>query len=73
MDRQLGRIRKAHDVTVGQYNGRVNPLDGVPEELKNLPGYKSLMADSRILGSAAPDIREYLAPKPGMRFLDARC
>ncbi len=73
MDRQLARVRKAYDLTVGQHKGKTDPLDDIPEELKNLPGYKSLMADRKVLGSGAPDIKEYLAPKPGMQFLDAGC
>ena len=73
MDRQLDRIRKAYDLTVEQYRKGINPLDALPEEIKNSPGYQALMADKGTLGSAAPDIRKYLAPKPGMRFLDAGC
>ena len=73
MDRQLDRVRKAYNLTVEQYNKGINPLDNVPEKIRNSPFYKSLIADSGVLDSAAPDIREYLAPKPGMRFLDAGC
>lgn len=73
MDRQLDRVRKAYDLTVEQYNKGINSLDDVPEEIKNSPFYTSLIADRRILSSAAPDIREYLTPKHGMRFLDVGC
>ena len=73
MDDQLDRIRKAYDLTVEQYRKAINPLNNLPQEIKNSPGYKSLMADKYLLNSAAPDIREYLDPKPGMRFLDAGC
>lgn len=73
MDSQLGRIREAYNLTVEQYRKGVNPLDDVPEEIKNSPGYKSLIKERGVLGSAAPDIREYLAPKNGMRFFDVGC
>lgn len=73
MDRQLDRIQKAYDLTVEQYKRGICPLDNVPEEIKISPFYKSLMTDRGLLGSSAPDIREYLAPKCGMRFLDAGC
>lgn len=73
MHRQLDRIRKAYDLTVEQYKKGINPLSNVPEEIKNSPFYQSLMMDWRLLGSAAPDIKKYLVPKPRMRSLDARC
>ena len=73
MDSQLEKIRKAYDLTVEQFRKGINPLDSVPEEVKNSPGCKSLMADSAVLGSAAPDIKKYLAPERGMCFLDVGC
>ena len=66
MDKQLDRVRKAYDLTAEQYKTRIKPLDNIPEEIENSPFYHSLMTDRGVLGSAAPDIREYLAPKPGM-------
>ena len=73
MQRQLDKIRKAYDLTVEQYKKGINPSDAIPEEFRNSPGYKSLMANSGTLGSSAPDIKKYLAPESGMRFLDAGC
>jgi len=73
MDRQLDRIQKAYDLTVEQYKRGVSHLDNVPEDIQNSPFYQSLIMDRGLLGSSAPDIREYLAPKLGMRFLDAGC
>jgi SAM-dependent methyltransferase len=73
MDGQLDMIRKAYDLTVEQYRQEINPLDDVPEEIKNSPFYLSLITDKGLLGSAAPDIREYLKPRKGMRFLDVGC
>jgi SAM-dependent methyltransferase len=74
MNRQLDTIKKAYDMTVEQYKKGINPLDNVPKEIKNSPFCQSLMMDGELLGSsAAPDIREYLVPKSGMRFLDVGC
>lgn len=73
MDKQLDKIRKAYDLTVEQYKSGINPLDNIPEEIKNSPFFKSLSGDSELNNSAATDIKEYLAPESGMRFLDAGC
>ena len=73
MDNQLDKIRKAYDLTVEKYKSGVNPLDNIPEAIKNSPFFKSLSADSYLFNSAATDIKEYLAPELGMRFLDAGC
>lgn len=73
MDKQLEYTRRAYDLTVEQYEKDVDPLDGIPEELKNSPDFKSMIRDKDKLNSSAPDIKEYLKPKPGMRFLDAGC
>jgi ubiquinone/menaquinone biosynthesis C-methylase UbiE len=70
MENHLDRIRKAYDLTVEQYQKGIDPYDNIPEEIRNSPFYQSLKMDN---GSAAADIREYLAPQPGMRFLDAGC
>ena len=73
MDKQLERIRKAYDLTVEQYNKGIDPFEEVPEEIKRSAGFKSIIADKGKLNSSAPEIKEYLKPKPGMRFLDAGC
>lgn len=73
MNKQLDRIQKAYDLTVEQHENGINPLDDVPQDIKNSPFYKSLMVESEVLGSGAPYIKEYLAPGPGMRFLDVGC
>ena len=73
MQRQLERIRKAYDLTVEQYWQGINPVDSIPQNIKNSPFYESLIADSRALSSGADDIRDYLSPEAGMRFLDAGC
>jgi SAM-dependent methyltransferase len=73
MKNQLDAIKKAYDLTVEQYRMGINPLDDVPDDIKNSPFYKSLTVDKSALDSSAPDIKEYLAPDAGMRFLDAGC
>ncbi len=73
MSRQLERISKAYDLTVEQYRKGINPYENIPEEIKNSPFYKSLVSEHEALGSGASDIKEYLAPVPGMKFLDAGC
>lgn len=73
MKRQLEKIREAYDLTVEQYWQGVNPLDNIPQDIKSTSYYESLIADSRALGSGAHDVRDYLSPEAGMRFLDAGC
>lgn len=73
MEEQLERIRKAYDLTVELHNKGTNPLDNVPDEIKNSNGYKYLIAAKNLLNSGAADIREYLNPARGMYFLDAGC
>ena len=73
MEEQLEIIRKAYDLTIEMYNKGINPLDNIPEEIKNSNGYKSLISNKNLSNSSAPDIREYLNPSHGMRFLDAGC
>jgi SAM-dependent methyltransferase len=72
MCKQLDRIRKAYDLTVAQFRKGVDVYATVPEEIKNLRGYRELIVDKNT-SSSASDIKEYLAPEQGMRFLDAGC
>jgi ubiquinone/menaquinone biosynthesis C-methylase UbiE len=73
MDRQLERVRKAYDLTVEQYHKGIGPLDSVPEDIKNSLFYKSLAEDKSVLNSGSLDVKEYLNPESGKRFLDAGC
>jgi SAM-dependent methyltransferase len=73
MDEQLDRVRKAYDLTVKQYRNGIDPLGNLPDEIKNSPFFKSLAVEKDFLNSAAADVREYLTPQSGMRFLDAGC
>ena len=71
MDRNLEKIRKAYDMTVEQYRKGIDPNQNIPIKIKNTPFYKSLTPGGSALGSGSPDIKEYLNPDPGMKFLDA--
>ena len=73
INQQLKKIRDAYDLTVVQYQKGFNPFDNIPEEIINSPGFKAIMTDKDKMNSGAPDIKEYLNPKLGMRFLDAGC
>ncbi len=73
IEQNLARIRRAYDLTVEQYRKGIKPYDIVPEYIKNLPGYDYLIAGDKKTASNAPDIREYLNPESGMRYLDAGC
>jgi len=69
----LDRIRRAYDLTVEQYNQGMDPLAKVPAAFKNSPEFKAFMEDCRDCNTGASDVRGYLDPQPGMRFLDAGC
>lgn len=73
MDRHLEGIRQAYDLTVEQYRQGTGLYQGIPEKIKRSAFYKSLLADGVSLGSDASDIKKYLNPAAGMKFLDAGC
>jgi len=73
MDEQLDRVRRAYDLTVKQFRNGTDPLANIPDELKNSPFFRSMVVERDFLNSAAADVREFLAPEPGMKFLDAGC
>jgi SAM-dependent methyltransferase len=73
MDRQLKQVSRAYDLTVKQYRQGSDPYRDVPDEIRNSPFFRSVVSGGSSSNSASPDVREYLRPKPGMRFLDAGC
>lgn len=74
MDGQLERIRRAYDLTVRQYELGVDPFEVVPQDLKNAPEFQAFLDETgESCHSGAPDVREYLQPGAGMRFLDVGC
>lgn len=72
MSSQLERIRRAYDLTAEQYAKGIDAYGAVPEHIKNMRGYREII-HSPLMGSGASDIKEYLKPERGMRFLDAGC
>ena len=73
IDKHLDRIRQAYDLTVEQYVKGVNTYADIPDEIRNSAFYKSLAEDKNLLNTGAPDVKDYLSPESGMRFLDAGC
>jgi ubiquinone/menaquinone biosynthesis C-methylase UbiE len=72
MDDQLEKIRRAYDLTVEQFRKGIDPMESVPDDIRNTDFFQS-MGTNMDLNSDAPDIREYLSPEKGMKFLDAGC
>jgi SAM-dependent methyltransferase len=72
MKHQLEHIRKAYDLTVKQHEEGIDPLNSLPGRVVESPGFDAIVND-RNLSSGSPDLKEYLAPEEGMRFLDAGC
>ena len=70
MSDQLTRIRRAYDLTAEQYAKGIDAYAAVPKHIQNMPGYREIIHNP-LIGSGASDIKEYLKPERGMRFLDA--
>jgi len=77
MRQQLKKVCKAYDLTVEQHEKGIDPLDGLPEQFKETHEFKEfrnyLKKSELLLSSGAPDIKGFLNPRPGMRFLDVGC
>jgi ubiquinone/menaquinone biosynthesis C-methylase UbiE len=73
MDDQLKRIHRAYDLSVTRYLQNIDPFIDVPDEFKNSPEFKTFLQEGRECNGGAADIKKFLAPKSGMRFLDAGC
>lgn len=67
---QLETIRNAYDKSVDDHNNGIDELDSLPEEFKKSPEFQKFQDVKHSCHSGAPDIREYLNPMPGMKFLD---
>lgn len=74
-EEQLDKIRKAYDSTVQDFLTGINPLSIVPKKFKKSRAFKAFLkgSDPSVIGSSAPDIKEFLQPKTGMKCLDAGC
>jgi SAM-dependent methyltransferase len=73
MDYQLMKVTKAYDLTVEHYHQGLDPLSGVPVEIRNTAFFTSLAEGKEAHNSGNPEIAGYLDPQTGMRFLDAGC
>ncbi len=77
MKRRLEVVRAAYDSTVEQYRRKIEPFEKVPEEFKNTDEFKEFVnyldATKPLLGSGTRDIKKFLNPRTGMRFLDVGC
>ena len=69
----LKRIAKAYDRTVADFHRGLDPLDSLPDNLRNSAALKALFADAASCNSGATENRDYLDPRSGMRFLDIGC
>jgi ubiquinone/menaquinone biosynthesis C-methylase UbiE len=72
MDDQLEKISAAYDLTVEQFRKGIDPMESVPVAIRNTDFFQSIGSVTNI-NSAAADIRKYLSPRKGMKFLDAGC
>lgn len=69
---QLEKIRRAYDETVDRYFAGIEDEDLLPAEFKGSERYKRLrrILESDSCGSDDPRIKDFLKPRPGMKFLD---
>ena len=74
-EEQLERIRKAYSSAIRDFLAGISPLSKVPKKFKRSKTFKAFLkkADPSTVGSAAPDIKQFLKPAPGMKCLDAGC
>ncbi len=73
MDKHLLKIKRAYDLTVAERRHGLDPLRNVPQELRQTPFFQSFSSGTVSSNSGSKDIEDYLAPQPGMKFLDAGC
>jgi SAM-dependent methyltransferase len=73
MDRHLQKIKRAYDLTVEEHQKGLDPLRNVPEDIRITPFFQSFSSGIKSYNSGSPEIKEYLAPGQGMKFLDAGC
>lgn len=74
MGLQLERMRRAYDLTVEQYYNNIDPFTKVPKDFKELENFKRLIEETKkSCNNGAPDVKEYLAPKPVDKYLDVGC
>lgn len=69
----LPRIASAYDLTVQDYVRGIDPLASLPEEFRKSEKLAALLDDAVSCNSGAPENREFLDPREGLRFLDVGC
>ncbi len=70
IDKQIELIRDSYDDTVDDYLGGVLEEDNIPEVFKDSTGYKKFIAAEHNCNSGESDIKDFLNPQPGMKYLD---
>jgi SAM-dependent methyltransferase len=73
VDQRLVRVRAAYDRTVEEFRKGTDPLADVPDNIRQSPFFRSFASGRSASNSAAADLRRYLRPRAGMKFLDAGC
>ncbi len=70
----MERVAKAYDLALVQYRAGADPMSEIPADIRNNPDFAAFLEENREhCNSGNPDIRAYLDPQPGMRFLDLGC
>jgi SAM-dependent methyltransferase len=70
ISRQLLAIRRAYDQTVLNFQNGISDLHLLPEEFKNSSKFKEFQKIKHACHSGNPQIKKFLNPKIGMKFLD---
>jgi SAM-dependent methyltransferase len=73
MDQWLERVRLAYDRTVEEYRKGIDPLRDVPDGIRRSAFFQSFTSGASASNSAALDIKRYLKPRAGTRFIDVGC
>jgi SAM-dependent methyltransferase len=73
-DDQIEKIRRAYNLTVTQHSDGTDPLSVVPKEFRESAELAEFFeqCDGKT-NSAADDIKSFLQPAAGMKYLDAGC
>jgi len=69
-DKQLRVIKKAYNKTVDNYKKGIKDIDVLPEIFINSLEFRNFQKKNYNCNSGQSDIKRFLAPKKGMKFLD---
>ncbi|MCP4724324.1 MAG: class I SAM-dependent methyltransferase [bacterium] len=70
IEEQLGIIQEAYDGTVEDYLNGIRDEDILPEKFMNSPEYKKFIKAEHLCNSGEIEIKAFLDPQIGMKFLD---